>query len=97
MSPFQARTPTQCVPSGAARRPLLRLQLDGLLPLADMLIDRPLPKKEFNFEKQRLKSRQPRWPSLLQGRELAQLRDVCPGASRLIEFRKQCVGYFLAE
>ena len=73
------------------------LQLDGLLPLADMLVDRPLAPKEFKFERLRLKSRQPRWPSLLQHRELQQLRDVCPGASRLIEFRKQCVGYFLAE
>lgn len=63
------------------------LQLDGLLPLQDMLVDRPLTLKEFKFEKQRLKSRQPRWPSLLQSHELQQLRDVCPGASRLIEFR----------
>ena len=73
------------------------LQLDGLVPLLDMLVDRPLPPREFKFENQRLKSRQPRWPSLLQTSELQLLRDVCPGASRLIEFRKQCVGYFLAE
>ena len=37
------------------------------------------------------------WPSLLQAAELQQLAADCPGASKLIEFRKQCVGYFLAE
>ena len=44
-----------------------------------------------------MKSRQPRWASLLQKKELVSLSDVCPGASKLIEFRKQCVGYFIAE
>ena len=73
------------------------LTLDGLLPLADELIDRPLPPHEFASEAQRTQSRQPRWPSLLQKAELRQLASSCPGAKQLIAFRKQCVGYFLAE
>ena len=73
------------------------LTLDGLLPLADELIDRPLPPHEFASEAQRTQSRKPRWPSLLQQAELRQLASSCPGAKQLIAFRKQCVGYFLAE
>ncbi|KAL1507134.1 hypothetical protein AB1Y20_007987 [Prymnesium parvum] len=73
------------------------LELDGLLPLSDMLVDRPLTAKEFKFETQRIKSKQPRWQSGLRASELAQLADDCPGATQLLAFRKQCVGYFLAE
>ena len=40
---------------------------------------------------------QPRWASLLQPPELRELKAACPGAKNLIAFRKQCVGYFLAE
>ena len=29
--------------------------------------------------------------------ELRELKAACPGAKNLIAFRKQCVGYFLAE
>ena len=73
------------------------LTIEGLLPLHDALLDRPLTPKEFKFEPQRQQSRQPRWPSLLQAKELRALADDCPGARGLIAFRKQCVGYFLAE
>ena len=75
----------------------LVLQLDGLLPLTDTLLDRPLPLHEFVSEAQREKSRKPRWPSLLQQAELRELAPSCPGAKQLVAFRKQCVGYFLAE
>ena len=81
--------------SAQAELPLL--QLDGLLPLQDGLIDRPLPPREFETEQQRQRSKRPRWPSLLMNAELRQLADSCPGARDLIQFRKQCVGYFLAE
>ena len=73
------------------------VHLDGLLPLQEMLVDRPLPQVEFRFERLRLKSRQPRWPSLLQEAELHELASVCPGAHQLKAFRMQCVGYFIAE
>ena len=88
---------TQLCEQAAAQPQAAVLTLDGLLPLADALIDRPLPLDEFVSEAQRTKSRQPRWPSLLQQAELRQLASSCPGAKQLIAFRKQCVGYFLAE
>ena len=44
-----------------------------------------------------MKSNTPRWPSLLGKHELAKLAGRCPGAAGLDAFRKQCVGYFLAE
>lgn len=81
--------------SAQAELPLL--QLDGLLPLQDGLVDRPLPPREFETEQQRQRSKRPRWPSLLMNAELKKLADSCPGARDLIQFRKQCVGYFLAE
>ena len=77
------------------RSPLL--QLDGLLPIADRLLDAPIGASEFASEKARLASGRPRWRSLLQAKELAQLADVCPGAKNLLAQRKACVGYFLAE
>ena len=88
---------TQLCEQAAAQPQAAVLTLDGLLPLADALIDRPLPLDEFVSEAQRTKSRKPRWPSLLQQAELRQLASSCPGAKQLIAFRKQCVGYFLAE
>ena len=78
-----------------AAEPLL--QLDGLLPLRDFLLDAPIGASEFESERQRLRSGKPRWNSLLQHRELQQLQEVCPGAKELIAWRKACVGYFLAE
>ena len=87
----------QLCEQAAAQPQAAVLTLDGLLPLADALIDRPLPLHEFVSEAQRQKSRQPRWPSLLQQAELRQLASSCPGAKQLVAFRKQCVGYFLAE
>ena len=87
----------QLCEQAAAQPDAAALQLDGLLPLTDSLIDRPLPLHEFVSEAQRQKSRQPRWPSLLQQAELRQLSSSCPGAKELVAFRKQCVGYFLAE
>jgi len=80
-----------------AQRELPVLQLDGLIPLGDFLIDRPLQHQEFLTETRRLASKRPRWPSLLQNLELQQLAADCPGARNLIAFRKQCVGYFIAE
>lgn len=38
-----------------------------------------------------------RRPSLLQTHALQGLEDVCPGAKKLNDFRKVCVGFFLAE
>ena len=52
---------------------------------------------EFQTEKQRQASGQPRWASLLQKAELEQLADACPGAASLDGIRKACVGYFIAE
>ena len=73
------------------------LQLDGLLPIRDMLLDAPIGESEFASEKERLKSGPPRWKSLLDSKALHQLEGACPGAKQLIAWRKACVGYFLAE
>ena len=73
------------------------LQLDGLLPLRDALIDAPIGVDEFASEAKRLASGRPRWHSLLQGLTLKSLSRVCPGAQNLTSWRKACVGYFLAE
>lgn len=73
------------------------LQLDGLLPIRDLVIDAPVGASEFYTEAKRLKSGKPRWLSTLRSRQLRKLVDVCPGAAKLIEWRKACVGYFLAE
>jgi len=73
------------------------LQLEGLLPAKDFLIDRPLSGEEFESEAQRIASKRPRWPSLLQRRELQHLAGECPGAGGLLAFRLACVGYFIAE
>ena len=73
------------------------LQLEGLIPIRDLLIDAPVGVSEFASEKLRLASGRPRWRSLLQARELEALADDCPGAKTLIAQRKACVGYFLAE
>ena len=73
------------------------LQLDGLLPIRDLLIDAPVGVSEFGSEKLRLESHKPRWHSLLQRKELRELEDVCPGAKEVIKQRMACVGYFLAE
>lgn len=72
------------------------LQLEGLLPLRDYLIDRPLSAEEFDGEAYRKSTRRPRWPSLLQQKELEHLAADCPGAAGLIAFRHTCVGYFIA-
>ena len=88
---------TQVYEAAAAQEQVAVLLLEGLLPLTDTLVDRPLPPREFETEKQRQQSRQPRWASLLQPPELRDLKAACPGAKNLIAFRKQCVGYFLAE
>ena len=71
--------------------------LEGLLPIRDFLLDAPIGVSEFESEARRLKSGRPRWKSLLQGAQLKQLASVCPGARTLIEQRKACVGFFLAE
>lgn len=73
------------------------LELDGLLPIRDFLLDAPIGVREFESEEQRLASKRPRWHSLLQKRQLLQLADVCPGAKTFIGQRKACVGYYLAE
>ena len=73
------------------------LQLDGLLPIRDLILDAPIGEGEFASERQRLASDRPRWLSLLQAPEVRELQKVCPGARELIPFRKACVGYFLAE
>ena len=73
------------------------LQLDGLLPIRDFLLDAPVGVAEFASERERLASGKPRWRSLLQHKELHALADACPGAAGLIAWRKACVGYFLAE
>jgi len=73
------------------------LQLDGLLPVRDFLLDAPIGAAEFDSESARLASGRPRWRSLLQRSTLDKLADACPGARTLIEQRKACVGYFLAE
>jgi len=73
------------------------LRLEGLLPVQDFLFDRPLAADEFATEAQRLKTRRPRWHSLLQKATLKELASACPGAGEYIGFRKACVGYFLAE
>ena len=73
------------------------LQLDGLLPIRDLILDAPIGEGEFASERQRLASGRPRWLSLLQAPEVRELQKVCPGARELIPFRKACVGYFLAE
>lgn len=71
--------------------------LDGLLPIADALLDAPLSPDEFATERERIASDKPRWQSILQKKELKQLAEVCPGADAVIAFRKTCVGFFLAE
>ena len=73
------------------------LQLDGLLPIKDLLIDAPIGVAEFGSEKLRFKSGRPRWISLLQASQLKKLEAACPGAKTLIMQRKACCGYFLAE
>ena len=71
--------------------------LDGLLPVADALLDVPFADDEFVTERERRESEKARWPSLLQKAELKELAAVCPGAQKLISMRKTCVGYFMAE
>ena len=73
------------------------LQLDGLIPIRDLLVDAPIGAAEFASEQARLASGRPRWRSLLQSKQLRELEDVCPGAKTLLMQRKACVGYFLAE
>ena len=73
------------------------LQLDGLLPIRDLIVDAPVGASEFESERERLKTGRPRWLSLLQHAEVQELAAVCPGAKELISWRKACVGYFLAE
>lgn len=82
----------------AGERPdSLVLELDGLLPIRDYLIDSPIGVSEFDSEALRLKSGRPRWHSLIQGPELAKLKRDCPGAAKFLMQRKACVGFFLAE
>ena len=73
------------------------LELDGLLPLQDALLDRPLSAAEFDSERERKATGRPRWRSLLQPESLRKLRSICPGAAKLVGFRHACVGYFIAE
>ena len=88
---------------GAAARladvPLVHLS--GLMPPNGAeevpLLDVPLPSREFRSERQRRENGAPRWPSLLKGSNLKELANACPGAGNLIDYRKQCVGFFLAE
>jgi len=73
------------------------LQLDGLLPIRDILIDAPIGVSEFASEAKRLASGKPRWKSLLQREQLRSLMDACPGAKDFLQQRMACVGYYLAE
>ncbi|KAL1525165.1 hypothetical protein AB1Y20_020036 [Prymnesium parvum] len=82
---------------GTAQAELPVLELEGLLPVQDLLLDRPLSASEFKTEGRRKASGRPRWTSLLQQQQLLRLKAVCPGAAALVGFRKACVGYFLAE
>lgn len=85
----------------AKARPERLLVVEGLLSQLDeidqVLVDAPLPPGEFATEALRRKSSLPRWPSLLLGESLEELKVDCPGAGGLIQKRMQCVGYFLAE
>ena len=59
------------------------------------LLDRPgISSKEFHEEHDHADWR---WTSLLQPPQLVKLGEACPGADRLVSFRKACVGYFIAE
>ena len=82
---------------GAKQQALPVLELQGLLPVRDWLVDRPLSGAEFDMEERRKASRRPRWASLLQRARLRELKAACPGAGSLIAFRLACVGYFIAE
>jgi len=86
-----------CAAHGKSHATEQLLQLDGLLPIRDLLIDAAIGTSEFASERARLASGRPRWRSQLQGAQLRELEGVCPGAKQLIGWRKACVGYFLAE
>jgi hypothetical protein len=81
----------------AAHPNTMVLELEGLIPIQDLVLDAPVGVSEFESEALRLKSGRPRWRSLLQAPQLAQLLDVCPGAQKFLDSRKACVGYYLAE
>ena len=81
--------------SAHADTPLLTLE--GLLPFQELLIDRPLTEHEFRTERQMKQLGKPRWDSLVMRGELRELLRDCPGAQSLLEYRRQCVGFFLAE
>eukprot|EP00966_Prymnesium_polylepis_P029874 693972-Prymnesium_polylepis.1 len=82
---------------GTRRRGAPVLELGGLLPIGDFLLDRPLSAAEFDSEAAHKASHKPRWHSLLQPAKLRKLRAACPGAANLVAFRHACVGYFIAE
>ena len=65
--------------------------LDGLQPLSSALLDAPISADEFETERERVASKQPRWRSVLQKAELRELAAACPGAKELIGVRKTCV------
>ena len=54
------------------------LQLDGLLPIRDLIIDAPVGVSEFASEKLRLASGRPRWRSLLQDKQVP-IDSTCLG------------------
>ena len=85
----------------AEHKDAMVLELDGLISdtssIQDLILDSPVGASEFESEALRLSSGRPRWHSLLQGRELRSLEDVCPGAQSFAGQRKACVGYYLAE
>lgn len=81
---------------GVAQRGPSVMVLEGLSRFEGALLDAAISEEEFETERGRLASERPRWPSILQKAQLAELAADCPGAGRLISFRKTCVGY-LAE
>ncbi|KAL3919280.1 MAG: hypothetical protein SGPRY_005689 [Prymnesium sp.] len=73
--------------SGVDQAEMSVIELQGLLPLRDYLLDRPLSSAEFDSENERKASGKPRWRSLLQKRQLRQLTAACPGAAKFIDLR----------
>ena len=87
---------TMCT-RGAELEATAIVELGGLLPARDFLLDAPLDFDEFRLETKRLASRKPRWRSMLRGKVLKKLEGVCPGAAEFDFERKACIGYSLAE